>query len=230
MLRFVIALVVSLTAMVVSSQSLTEVAKKEKARRKQNAQKSVPVRTITESDIAPKTPPPSSTEAEPSDIEKDQSEAFELALEKPPAPVPSGSPPSMGPAPDFDLEDRTGKRVALRYLRGKPVLLDFWATWCAPCRATMPEVELLHRKYRGKGLEVIGINIEGKSEEVLDYLNENRYSFTILFDSGNWDSVVAKRYNVTSIPQTVLIDKDGNIVFSGNPSLLETSLIEAILN
>ncbi len=63
-------------------------------------------------------------------------------------------------------------------------------------------------------MEVIGINIEGKSEEVLDYLKENRFSFTILFDSGDWDSVVAKRYNVSSIPRTILIDKQGNIVYS----------------
>lgn len=229
MVRLITGLLVSFVATVVLGQSLTEVAKKEKERRKTNEQKGVPVRTITENEIAPKAPASSSTESESSEGKESQTESFQLVLDKPPAPAPAG-PPNLGPAPDFDLRDRTGKSVSLKHLRGKPVLLDFWATWCAPCRATMPEVEKLHRTYRGKGLEVIGINIEGKSDDVLAYLDENRYSFTVLFDSGNWDSIVAKRYGVTSIPRTVLIDKQGNIVYSGMPNRLSASLIEATLN
>jgi thiol-disulfide isomerase/thioredoxin len=228
MMRLLTGLLVSLMAAALLGQSLTEVAKKEKQRRKTNEQKGVPVRTITENDIAPKAPAPSSTEAESNDGEEGQAKAFQLVLDKSPAPAPN-VPPNLGPAPNFDLPDRTGKFLSLKRLRGKTVLVDFWATWCAPCRATMPEVENLYRKYRSKGLEVIGINIEGKSEKVLDYLDENRFSFTILFDAGDWDSVAAKSYNVSSIPRTFLIDKKGNIVYSGSPNRLSTSLIEATL-
>ncbi len=229
MLRLLPGLLVSLTAATLLGQSLTEVAQKERQRRKTNEQKGVPVRTITEDDVALKAPAPSSTEAESNEVEQGPTESFQLVLDKPPAPAPDGRPPSLGPAPDFDLRDRTGKSVSLKRLKGKAVLLDFWATWCAPCRATMPEVENLHRKYRSQGLEVIGINIEGKSPDVLAYLNDNRYSFTILFDSGDWNSVVAKQYNVSTIPRTILIDKQGNIVYSGMPNRLSASLIEATL-
>ncbi len=76
----------------------------------------------------------------------------------------------------------------------------------------------------------MGINIEGKSEETLDFISQSRYSFLVLFDSGNWQSEVAKQYGVSSIPQTFLIDGQGNIVFSGHPNRLPESLIESTLN
>jgi hypothetical protein len=94
----------------------------------------------------------------------------------------------------------------------------------------MPHVENLHRKYRSRGLQVVGINIEGKSKETLDFVSQNRYSFLVLYDSGNWESVVAQQYGVSSIPRTFLVDGEGNIVFSGHPNRLQESLIEATLN
>jgi thiol-disulfide isomerase/thioredoxin len=229
MLRLVAGLLVSLSPAALLGQSLTEVAKKEKQRRKSNEQKGVPVRTITEDDIAATTVTPSSTEADSNEGEEDQTESFQLVLKGPPAPAPATQTPNLGPAPNFDLPDRRGKYLSLKRLRGKTVLIDFWATWCAPCRATMPEVENLYRKYRAQGLEVIGINIEGKNKKVLEYLDENRFSFTILFDSGDWDAVAAKAFNVSSIPRTFLIDKQGIIVYSGMPNRLPASLIEATL-
>ncbi len=118
MMRLATGLLVSLVAAALWGQSLTEVAKKEKERRKTNEQKGVPVRAITENDIAPKTPAPSSAEAEPNEGEESQTESFQLVLEKPPAPTPAG-PPNLGPAPDFDLPDRTGKLLSLKRLQGK---------------------------------------------------------------------------------------------------------------
>lgn len=94
----------------------------------------------------------------------------------------------------------------------------------------MPEVEKLHRKYQRRGLQVVGINIEGKSKEVLDYLNQSGYSFMVLFDSGDWKSEVAKKYQVSSIPRTFLIDRNGNVVFTGHPNRLSVPLIESMLN
>ena len=93
----------------------------------------------------------------------------------------------------------------------------------------MPEVEQFHRKYRRRGLQVVGINIEGASRDVLSYLDQGGYSFLVLFDKGNWDAGIAKKYQVSSIPRTFLIDGNGNVVFSGHPNRLSESLIESVL-
>ena len=93
----------------------------------------------------------------------------------------------------------------------------------------MPKVQRLHRKYQGQGLQVVGVNIEGKTQGVLDFLDQSGYDFVVLFDSGNWQSGVAQKYKVSSIPRTFLIDKNGSIVYSGHPDRLSESLIEATL-
>ena len=93
----------------------------------------------------------------------------------------------------------------------------------------MPKVQKLHQQYREQGLQVVGINIEGKTQGVLDYLDQGGYDFVVLFDSGNWKSGVAQKYKVSSIPRTFLIDKNGSIVYSGHPDSLSQSLIEAAL-
>ncbi len=210
-----------LIATLTMGQSLGELAKREKKRRAKNQQEGVKVRELTETDIY--AAPPLALGPSTSAAEIDSGTEVEPASD-----LPTPSKPS--PAPPFTLEDRSGRRVSLAQLRGRPVVLDFWATWCGPCRSTMPEVEQLHRKYRGKGLQVVGINIEGKSQKVIDYLNRSGYSFMMLFDSGNWKSEVAKKYQVSSIPRTFLIDRNGNVVFSGHPNRLSESLIESTLN
>ena len=134
---------------------------------------------------------------------------------------------SKVPAPSFSLEDRDGRRVSLSDLRGQPVLLDFWATWCGPCRRSMPALEQLYRKYKAQGLQVVGINIEGRGKVQLDYLAAGGYTFPVLFSSGNWESPVARSYGVSSIPRSFLIDGQGNIVFAGHPAQLSESMLEA---
>jgi thiol-disulfide isomerase/thioredoxin len=108
------------------------------------------------------------------------------------------------PASDFRLPDRTGRTISLRELRGRPVLIDFWATWCGPCR--------------------------GRAPEVLDYLDQGGYSFLVLFDSGNFQATTASRYGVTSIPRTFLLDREGRILFSGHPQGLDEEEIQAALS
>jgi thiol-disulfide isomerase/thioredoxin len=137
--------------------------------------------------------------------------------------------PQRLPASDFSLPDRTGRTISLRELRGRPVLIDFWATWCGPCRTTMPGIERLHRKY-GARLHVVGINLEGRAPEVLDYLDQGGYSFLVLFDSGNFQATTASRYGVKSIPRTFLLDREGRILFSGHPQGLDEEEIQAALS
>jgi thiol-disulfide isomerase/thioredoxin len=134
-----------------------------------------------------------------------------LASPAQPAPIrrPSDTgamPPLTGqPAPEFSLRDLNGTEVSLASLRGSVVLLDFWATWCGPCRMELPVIEKLHRKYQDKGLIVLGVNDE-QPETALRYLDTMKYTLATLNDSGH---TVHREYHVNAIPTMVLIDRDG---------------------
>lgn len=203
-----------LFAAVVSAQTLGDVARKEKKRRENNQRSGATVRTITDADVRP-APPIVSRPGTELDGESDT------------APAAPSMPPGA-PAPNFSLPNRSGRTFSLTNFRGRPLLIDFWATWCGPCRQTMPEVERLHQKY-GAQLQVVGINIEGNSPDVLGYLDQGNYSFQVLFDSGNWDSRVANSYGVNSIPRTFLIDRNGRILYGGHPQNLTEETIEAAI-
>jgi len=110
-------------------------------------------------------------------------------------------------APDFTLPDLEGQEVKLSDLRGKTVLLDFWATWCAPCRAVMPVVELLHREFNDKGLVVFGVDDEDP-QVIVKFLQQSGYTLPTLRDP---DRRVYNRYEVGGIPTMILIDKQGKI-------------------
>lgn len=133
------------------------------------------------------------------------------------------------PAPDFVLPDQSGRMISLRRLRGRVVLLDFWATWCGPCRRTMPHVQRWHEQYKDRGLKVIGINIEGPLPRVFRYLDAGKYGFTVVFDQGNWRSQIAQLYGVHSIPYTFLVDRKGIIRYRGHPLRLSEKLLQAVL-
>lgn len=111
-------------------------------------------------------------------------------------------------APLFTLADLQGRKVSLAGLRGKVVVLDFWATWCAPCRIEMPRVETLHKEMKSKGVVVLGVNVAEEPALVRRYLAKTPYSFTILLDR---QGDAANRYQATGIPTLVVIGKDGRI-------------------
>ncbi len=113
-------------------------------------------------------------------------------------------------APDFELKSLDGGTEKLSDYRGKIVLLNFWATWCAPCRVEMPTLIGLYEKYHKQGLEIIGVSMDdGGQERVAKYVNEMKINYPILL--GN--SSVADNYGgLRLLPQTVFITRDGNIV------------------
>ncbi len=113
-----------------------------------------------------------------------------------------------GPAPDFTLRSNSGKNLKLSEFRGQVVLLNFWASWCGPCRQEMPALEKLHQRYHKLGFTVIGVNVEEDSTAAKKMLREVRVSFPILFDTQN---TASKLYNVSAMPTTVIIDRDGNM-------------------
>ncbi|OGS11580.1 MAG: hypothetical protein A2386_03920 [Elusimicrobia bacterium RIFOXYB1_FULL_48_9] len=88
-------------------------------------------------------------------------------------------------APDFTLLDVNGKKVTLSEARGKVVFIDFWASWCPPCRASIPAVEKLYDKYKGKDVEFYGINLEGNTPAIRKFIEKNSMKYTVLFDDRN---------------------------------------------
>ncbi len=113
-----------------------------------------------------------------------------------------------GPAPDFTLRSNTGKNLKLSEFRGQVVLLNFWASWCGPCRQEMPALDKLHKRYSKLGFTVLGVNVEEDSAQAKRMLREIRVSFPILFDTQNKASEL---YHVSAMPTTVIIDRDGNM-------------------
>ena len=112
------------------------------------------------------------------------------------------------PAPAFQLDSSDGKAVDLGSLRGKVVMINFWASWCGPCRKEMPILEQLNKQYRGKGLTLIGVNVEPDSRAAMTWLKETPVSFPILFDT---ESKVSKLYQVAGMPNTVIVDRKGTV-------------------
>ena len=111
-------------------------------------------------------------------------------------------------APDFALKDANNKTVSLSAFRGKVVLLNFWATWCPPCRAEMPALNKLYRSLKQRGLVVIAVSTDRSMEHMKDFLEKNRVDFPVVFDANR---TTARQYRVFSMPTTFLIDKNGII-------------------
>ena len=113
-----------------------------------------------------------------------------------------------GPAPQFTLGAKGGQDVSLAQYKGQVVMLNFWASWCGPCRQEMPLLESIYRKYNRMGFTMIGVNVEPDSKSADEWLKATPVSFPILYDR---DSKVSKLYNVAGMPSTVIIDRHGNL-------------------
>ena len=111
-------------------------------------------------------------------------------------------------APDFETEYLNGTKVSLHELRGKPVILNFWASWCPPCVKEMPRLEEFHQKYKNDIL-IIGINLGEKNKTIENFLRRVNVTFPIVKDK---DKSIEKSYNILIRPSTFFIDKNGVIV------------------
>ena len=116
------------------------------------------------------------------------------------------SPLTDKPAPDFTLRDLKGNQVSLSDFRGQPVVLNFWATWCSPCRVEIPYLEALYIKYKDQGLVIIGMNTETDYMKVKHFA-EPRITYTVLLDG----QTQSQAYDVSGIPCTYYIDREGII-------------------
>lgn len=121
-------------------------------------------------------------------------------------------------APDFELSTAAGETTRLSMLRGQPALVNFWASWCSPCRAEMPAMERVYQDYQANGLQILAVNstVQDTPEQALAFAQEQRLTFPILFDS---EGEATRLYQVQALPTTFFIDKDGVIqeVVIGGP-------------
>lgn len=112
-------------------------------------------------------------------------------------------------APDFELTDLTGKRVRLSDFRGKPVVLNFWATWCPPCRQELPTLQDLHQR-RGDAFVLLAVSEGEQQQDVLAFVRKYGFTFRVLLDP---QLSVGRTYGARAIPMTFVIDPDGVIVY-----------------
>ena len=124
------------------------------------------------------------------------------------AAVPAIAPATM--APDFTLKSVDGPNIRLQEQRGRVVLVNFWATWCGPCRQEMPHLNRLYEKYRASGFVLLGVNIDEDQRNAIGLATKLGLKFPVLLDT---DRKVSKLYDMSAMPATVLIDKDGRVKY-----------------
>ncbi|MCH9004445.1 MAG: TlpA family protein disulfide reductase [Proteobacteria bacterium] len=111
-------------------------------------------------------------------------------------------------APDFALKSSTGENLRLSEYRGDVVMINFWATWCGPCRQEMPLLDELYTRYERVGFNLLGVNIDDDPRRAMQMVEDLGVSFPVLFDTRK---EVSKLYNVEAMPVTILVDREGNV-------------------
>lgn len=118
------------------------------------------------------------------------------------------NPTSGDQSPDFTLKSRDGGNIKLSEQRGNIVLVNFWASWCGPCREELPAFEKLYQEYQDLGVEILAVNVDSEAEKANVLLDDIEVSFPVLFDTSG---EVSQLYDVSAMPTTVLVDRDGNV-------------------
>lgn len=134
-------------------------------------------------------------------------------------------------APDFTLLDREGKEISLSSLRGQPVLVDFWASWCKPCRASMPGLKALYERFHAKGFEILGVSIDSSPEPWKQAIVEDETPWIHVLDESqgkNRPTKAAQLYGVRAVPSYFLIDAEGKLIGKMDHDTLEPALISLL--
>jgi peroxiredoxin len=113
-------------------------------------------------------------------------------------------------APDFSLQDLNGKKIGLNQFKGKVIFINFWATWCGPCKGEMPSMETLHQQFKEKKFVLLAVSVDYEGPKLVkEFINKYQYTFPVLFDP---DCKTLDLFEVKGIPTTFLIDKKGKMV------------------
>jgi len=137
--------------------------------------------------------------------------------------------PIGGEAPEIRQQTPDGGTYALSEMRGKYVLIDFWASWCKPCRFENPAMKRVYDKYKGKGFEILGVSLDRSQDAWVQAIQADGINWKHVSDLGFWNNAAAQEYGVSSIPFTVLVDREGRIIEKGLRSAeLEVKLAELL--
>ncbi len=131
--------------------------------------------------------------------------------------------------PDFKETDLNGKPLSISGLKGKVVLVDFWATWCGPCITELPHVKKAYEKYSKDGFEIVGVSLDQDKDTLTKFLAKEKMTWPQFFDGKGWQNKVSTSYGINSIPATFLLDKDGKILAKGlRGDALEAAVAKAL--
>ena len=114
--------------------------------------------------------------------------------------------------PDFNVMDLAGKPLSVAGDKGKVVLVDFWATWCGPCVAEMPNVISAYQKYHAKGFDIIGVSLDEDKSKLSNYIKDQNVAWPQFFDGQGWSNELAVKYGIQAIPSNFLLDSNGKII------------------
>jgi thiol-disulfide isomerase/thioredoxin len=113
---------------------------------------------------------------------------------------------------DLKYTSVDGQTVDISTMRGKVVLIDFWATWCPPCRGEVPNVVAAYQKYHDKGFDILGISLDQNKDDLLAFTKQNGMVWPQYFDGKGWDNEISKGFGIDSIPAMWLVGKDGKVI------------------
>ncbi|HXU25784.1 MAG TPA: TlpA disulfide reductase family protein, partial [Bacteroidia bacterium] len=131
--------------------------------------------------------------------------------------------------PDFTLTTPEGKPLSISSFKGKVVLVDFWASWCGPCRKENPNVVAIYKKLHAKGFDVYGVSLDDNKEKWLNAIKTDGLIWNHASDLKGWDNQVAKQFGIDAIPFTILLDKEGKIIGKGlRGAELESAVVSAL--
>jgi thiol-disulfide isomerase/thioredoxin len=116
--------------------------------------------------------------------------------------------------PTLEFTSLSGEQINMANLKGKVVLIDFWATWCGPCRRVMPDLVETYKEYHGKGFEIIGISLDKDRAQLEQYMQDTGITWQQYYDGLSWNNKISKRFGIRGIPHIVLLDKNGAVYFN----------------
>jgi thiol-disulfide isomerase/thioredoxin len=134
------------------------------------------------------------------------------------------APPVVGDKPNIAMQTVDGRAVTSDIIKGRIIILDFWATWCGPCMHEAPHMVELNKKYADQGVAIIGISLDNDIAEMQAGAKQNGITWPQVFDGGGFNSPIAHRWGVDGIPHTVILSPDGEVLWSGHPSQIDEPL------
>ncbi len=152
-------------------------------------------------------------ETEPTQTVAQAEENVQTPIEVKPAPVENTIIEGYA-FPTLEFTSLSGEQINMANLKGKVVLIDFWATWCGPCRRVMPDLVETYKEYHGKGFEIIGISLDKDRAQLEKYMQATGITWQQYFDGLVWNNKISKRFGVRGIPHIVLLDKNGAVHFN----------------